>query len=242
MAIDPRGILAIWHDIEPGHAADVLAWYDAEHHFERLAVPGFLNVRRYHALAAAPHLFIRYETAGVDVLASAPYLERLNRPTPWTLRAQPRFRNNSRTVCARAARAGRAEGGVVVTARLPSADAGEALPPALWPRLAQELLGPADLMPPEDAAPADGAEAGIPGVVGLELWRADGAASAIPTAETRLRGGEDHHVGAAVVVHATDRAAADRAAARLAALLPSGPAAPSLGIYALAFAAANPLL
>lgn len=221
-----QGILAIWHDIAPPHVADVLAWYDAEHHFERLDVPGFLSVRRYHAVEGTPFLFIRYETTGADVLSSAPYLERLNRPTPGTQQAQPRFRNNSRTVCVRVARAGRAEGGFVVTARR---EAGSGLVPETdWPRLASGLMGGAD-----DTAP------GLAGIIGAELWRAQAAASAIPTAEKRLRRVADGLVSEVVVVHATGRTAADAAADGLRRLLPETAAA-RIGIYALAFAASNP--
>lgn len=238
MGSDPQGVLAIWHDILPGHVADVLAWYDAEHHFERLGVPGFLSVRRYHALDAAPQLFIRYETASPDVLASSAYLERLNNPTPWTLRSQPCFRNNSRTVCVRAARAGRAEGGVAVTARFMAANGDAPVPPSLWPDLVTGLLG-TSCLPGAPAAEPAGGRAGIAGVVGLELWRADREASAIPTAEKRLRGGEDLHVAATLVVHATDKAAADDAARLLPSLLRDRAEAVSLGVYALAFSASN---
>ncbi|ODT55071.1 MAG: hypothetical protein ABS59_04395 [Methylobacterium sp. SCN 67-24] len=113
------GILAIWHDIVPEHQTDVLFWYDREHHFERLAVPGFRSVRRYQAEpGTSPQLFIRYETESIATLSAPAYLERLNQPTPWTLRCQPQFRGNSRTVCERIESHGGAEGGCAVTIRL----------------------------------------------------------------------------------------------------------------------------
>ncbi|MFG1348023.1 hypothetical protein V5F59_24350 [Xanthobacter autotrophicus DSM 431] len=220
-----RGILAIWHDIEPNHVGDVLTWYDAEHHFERLDIPGFLNVRRYHALKATPQLFIRYETTDANVLASPLYLERLNHPTLGTQQAQPHFRNNSRTVCARVVWSGRAEGGFVVTAR--QDEAGAAAAGAMWPCLVADLLGSAE------------AGRGTPGIVGAELWRAQTGASTIASAEKRLRGAADAHVGGVVVVHATGSAAAEAAADRLRQALSDAEPA-SIGIYALAFAAYNP--
>jgi hypothetical protein len=216
-----RGILAIWHDIVPEHRHDVLAWYDAEHHFERLDVPGFLSVRRYSAMQGEPELFIRYETESVAVLSSEPYLARLNNPTPWTLQSQPRFRNNSRTVCTRTQRVGRAEGGFAVTLRI---DAQAGMDPSHgwnWPATRVELMRQ-------------------PGVVGVERWEADGARSTIATAEKKLRGGEDRYVGLVIVAHATDRSAADAAARLLQeATLQPGFGSSTIGVYALAFTASN---
>lgn len=218
MESEPRGILAIWHDIEPQFAADVLAWYDAEHHFERLGVPGFLSVRRYHAVEASPELFIRYETRNVGILSSDEYLSRLNNPTPWTLRSQPQFRNNSRTVCVRKTRIGRAEGGFAVTIRLQAGSA-EQTSVHRWDSLSNSLLSQS-------------------GIVGAELWEADRDRSTIPTREKQLRGGEDGYVGHVIVVHATNRAAAEQAlAATLAALPTTLSDSAQAGIYALAFSA-----
>jgi hypothetical protein len=216
-----RGILAIWHDIVPEHRDDVLAWYDAEHHVERLDVPGFLSVRRYSAVQGSPELFIRYETESVDVLSSEPYLARLNHPTPWTVQSQPRFLNNSRTVCVRTDRIGRAEGGFVVTARIEGREAEATSPEWNWAATADALMARR-------------------GIVGAELWKADRARSTIATAEKKLRGGEDRYVDAVVVVHATDQAAAGEALGHLNGRIPHSASRPvTAGIYALAFSASN---
>lgn len=212
-----RGILAIWHDIAPEQEADTLDWYDREHHFERLDIPGFLNVRRYQAEpGASPQLFIRYETENPGVLASAAYLDRLNQPTPWTLRCQPQFRNNSRTVCERVETFGRAEGGVAITVRLTDQKFAPSLRDAAF-RIAE-----------------------TPGILGWERWVADVERSVIPTREKQLRGGEDRYIGSVAVFHARGTA---EAAACLAALQPTlaGLDAGSVqaGIYRLAFAANN---
>jgi hypothetical protein len=183
-----RGILAIWHDIAPEAAADVLDWYDREHHFERLAVPGFRNVRRHHAIEASPALFIRYETDDVDVLGSPAYLARLNGPTPWTLQSQPNFRNNSRTVCIREARVGTAQGGFVLTLRLSAAHPLTLRELGEWPVLADALMQHR-------------------GILGAEFWCADPSRSRIPTREKDIRQGEDIYVSAVLVVHASDAAA-----------------------------------
>lgn len=221
MEAEQRGILAIWHDIVPAHASKVLAWYNAEHHYERLAVPGFISVRRYHAVKGSPALFIRYETQNVGVLSSEEYLARLNNPTPWTLQSQPRFLNNSRTVCVRKSRVGRAEGGYAVTARLEAQGDEAASTEWSW-RMLSDILMNKD------------------GVVGVELWQADRERSTIATREKQLRGGEDRYVGSVIVVHATDRDAAEEALTALLSALPLGVSdGAQSGIYALAFSAHN---
>ncbi len=216
-----RGILAIWHDITPEHAEDTVGWYDREHHFERIDIPGFIGVRRYDVIDGQPRLFIRYETRDPDVLASEAYLERVNNPTAWTLRSQPRVRNYSRTVCVRRGRVGRAEGGFVVTIRL-QAQGEINIPPGWDWRAAAEGLAQA------------------PGVLGVEFWEADTARSTIASKEKQLRGEEDHYVGAVLVIHASDRDAAAKAGQDALSGLPQEAArSAETGLYGLVFLAEN---
>ncbi|WNI18733.1 hypothetical protein [Actinacidiphila sp. ITFR-21] len=93
------GVLAIWHDIEQGHRAEVLQWYDHEHHTERVRVPGFVRARRHSALSGEPELFIYYETESPEVLGSPDYLGRVDSPTEWTRRTMRHFRGNVRSAC-----------------------------------------------------------------------------------------------------------------------------------------------
>jgi hypothetical protein len=224
MEAEQRGILAIWHDIVPEHASDVLSWYNAEHHFERLGVPGFISIRRYQAVQGNPEFFIRYETKNVGVLSSEPYLVRLNNPTPWTLQSQPQFRNNSRTVCVRKSRIGEAEGGFAVTVRIEARDEESLSASWDWDAAADTLMSRL-------------------GIVSIELWEADRERSTIATKEKQLRGGEDRYVDSVVVVHATDQAAADQAATILLAALPTDISSTAqVGIYRLSFLAQNSTL
>lgn len=210
-----RGILAIWHGIRPDRVAETLSWYDREHHLERLAIPGFRSLRRYHAVEADRFLFIRYETDAAATLSSPDYLARLNAPTPWTMRSQPGFLDNVRSVCVRESRDGWAEGGFAVTARLTSlADESEAAPD--WQAAKPALLG-------------------LDGVVGAELWRADRRASRLASGEKRLRGREDGYVDWAIVVHATSLDGARAARDAIGTADPAGFAVET-GIYYLAAA------
>jgi hypothetical protein len=116
------GILAIWHDCVAGTEGALEAWYQGEHLAERLAVPGFLLGRRHEAILGSPRYFTFYLTETPDVLASEPYLARLNDPTPLTRRVMTGvFQNMIRTICRRAATIGRCRGSTVVTLRLEQA-------------------------------------------------------------------------------------------------------------------------
>ncbi|MBT52060.1 MAG: hypothetical protein CMF72_01330 [Mameliella sp.] len=213
-----RGILAIWHDIDTGQSDAVLDWYNNEHHFERLSVPGFRMVHRYSAVEGAPHLFINYETDDVSVLSSPAYLERLNAPTPWTLTSQPHFRNNSRTVCHRSFAWGAAEGGYVGVLRILAEDS------------------PKDSQLDEQAVHA--ALDGAPGIVGGEIWSADREKSSIASREKEIRKGQDIYVDAVVVAHATDAHAAGNAVKLLRDALPDQLTARALtGVWQLSFRA-----
>lgn len=113
-------------DLPADREVDVLAWHTEEHLPERLALPGFNRGRRFICLDGSPKFLILYELAGLDVLRSAPYLERLNNPTPWTSRSLPEFRNNFRTAFKVLGAAGNTSGGYFSATRVPP-DALEAL-------------------------------------------------------------------------------------------------------------------
>jgi hypothetical protein len=180
--------LAIWHDVASEHWQDTIAWYDREHHAERVDIPGFLSARRYVAVDAAPRLFIRYETEGVDVLSSQAYLDRVNNPTPWSLVGQRTIINNTRTVCHVTARAGRAEGGFALSLRLTPGEPGmDAKRLLRWEEFSGRLLKRW-------------------GLLAVELWTADLDRTTIPSSEKRLRAVPDAVANVVVVVHATEEA------------------------------------
>ena len=56
----PTGILAVWSDVDAAGEDDYNAWYDREHLFERLEVPGFHRGRHYLTVSGAPRYFFTY--------------------------------------------------------------------------------------------------------------------------------------------------------------------------------------
>jgi len=96
-----------------------MEWHTREHMPERLAIPGFSVGKRLinHDLETYRYGTI-YCGDALEVFGSPAYLERLNNPTPWSLRVQPAFRNFLRVSCQRLASRGGGEGGAVATVRL----------------------------------------------------------------------------------------------------------------------------
>ena len=93
MAMQGKGLLAVWTDIPAHIEADFNHWYDEEHLAERAGIPGFLNARRYVSLQGTPKYFALYDTVDAQVLQSDPYLKVLNNASPWTQRIRPHFQN-----------------------------------------------------------------------------------------------------------------------------------------------------
>jgi hypothetical protein len=221
MALLGNGALVIWNDVAPGSEDEFNHWHMKEHMPERLAVPGFLRGRRYTAETAQPRYFTLYETASVETLESAPYVDRLNDPTPWSRQVFPLWRNTSRTACRVSASLGQGMGGCIAALTL-SPDPGREEALRAW--LIQHGL-PELLTHPE--------------VVGGHLGEDVEAVTQIPTEEKRERGSPDALVSWVVLVEGTDaQRLADTCAELLSAetLREQGGAAGGRGVYRLAYA------
>jgi hypothetical protein len=98
MPLSGNGMLITLMDADPADEQDFNRWYDKEHIVERVGIPGFLEARRYVAVAAEPKYLNTYTTQTVDVLRSQDYLRALRNPTDWTRRTMAKFRNFTRAV------------------------------------------------------------------------------------------------------------------------------------------------
>jgi hypothetical protein len=169
MSLAGLGAVAIWHDIAPEGRGEFYAWHGHQHMPERTGIPGFLRGRRYVAIDGAPEFFNLYETVSRATVAGPDYLARLNAPTPWTTATVRHFRSVARSLCEVAASFGDGQGGLMATFRYAVDNAAvtrhrSAISQSTLPKLAAE-----------------------PGVAGCHLLIADEAASAVETAERRLR-------------------------------------------------------
>ena len=169
MSLAGKGAVAIWNDITPEGRAEFYAWHGSQHMPERAGIPGFLRGRRYVALEGAPEFFTLYETVSPSTMTSPDYLARLNAPTPWTTATIPYFRNVARSLCEVCASFGEGQGGLMATFRY-SID--EAHADDHRRRMTEVAL----------PALADARD-----VAGCHLLIADEAASAVETAERKVR-------------------------------------------------------
>ena len=134
MPLSGTGMLITIMDIAPEMDADFHRWYDREHFPERVAIEGFLEARRYVAVAGQPKYLHLYTTKTFDVLDSPAYRLALNNQTEWSLRHIPKFRNPIR-VCGRVgASKGQGRGCAVALFRLRPAVPPEVLREALTAR------------------------------------------------------------------------------------------------------------
>ena len=98
MPLAGKGMLLTSMDIDAADEADFNRWYDREHLEERVAIPGFLEARRYVAHQGSPKYLCLYSTATFEVLDSPAYREKLAHPTDWSKRTMARFKNMIRAV------------------------------------------------------------------------------------------------------------------------------------------------
>jgi len=91
--------VVMWWDIAPEVRAEWEDWHTREHMPERLSIPGFLRGTRWIAASGQPSYFVLYEAERLETLTAGSYLERLNNPTPWSLKMMPHHRNMVRSLC-----------------------------------------------------------------------------------------------------------------------------------------------
>lgn len=174
--MQPFGILAIWQDCRAGHESELEGWFQGEHFMEGLTVPGFLYGRRHRAISGASGFFNFYLTQTPDVLASKPYLERVDQRSPMTTRIMSGvFLNMNRTVCRRALRRGPFRGAYAVTVRFDKTPDEAA------------LVGVIDKL------------IGDPAIAGGEVWIAADQVGLPVSKEEQLRGGDRKIKGALMV-------------------------------------------
>ena len=104
-------------DVEPSAIDEHDHWHTQEHLPERLSIPGFHRGTRWVATQGWPRYMVLYEVESLDTLASEPYLESLNHPTPWTKSMMPHYRGMTRGHCAVRGSFGAGQGGAAAFIR-----------------------------------------------------------------------------------------------------------------------------
>ena len=182
MALPGKGFLAIWNDVLPAEEAEWLRWHTREHMPERVGVPGFLGGRRY--LDPSPRqqrYFTLYLGEALSTFNGAPYVERLNTPTPWTSRMSPHFRNFVRGACETVASTGLGVGGAITTVRLRRQSGHGVIDPKTAAGLVAKLIA-------------------RDGILAAHIGLADASVTGVPTRERALRGATEEPVFDGVVL------------------------------------------
>lgn len=165
-----KGFLAIWSDVAGHDLTDYRHWLTREHTTERVTTEGFLASRVFRATRDdVNRFFILYELDAPEVLDGAPYMARLNAPTPWSQRIMPKLGNFMRGGGVMVARAGRGEGATITALRI------ETLP-ANAQKLADALVA-------------------CDGIAAVQIGATDQARTSVPTAEKGMRQNEGYFAG-----------------------------------------------
>ena len=96
MSDSRTGMIVIWNDIKEEMRDEFVQWHSTEHLPERVSIPGFISGQRWYGEHASPQYLTTYVTQNTGVLTSDAYVQRLNNPTPWTLKTVAAFCNTCR--------------------------------------------------------------------------------------------------------------------------------------------------
>ena len=164
--------VAIWCDVSPDVSEEFDDWHAHEHMPERLAIPGFQRGSRWVSMDGNNGYFMLYEAEALETIASGPYLQRLNDPTPWSRKMMPHHRNMTRSLCRVQSSHGSGLARALLTLRFsPVPGAQERL--EFW--LSAELL---PTLPQRK------------GLVAAQLLQAAAASAPAQTTEQKIRGGD----------------------------------------------------
>jgi hypothetical protein len=125
MPIAGKGMLLTSMNVDAADEAEFNRWYDREHLEERVAIPGFLEARRYVAHQGSPKYLCLYSVRTFDVLDSPAYRTALNNPTDWSKATLSRFKNMIRAVARITVSRGQGRGAALGIIRLRPADGGQ---------------------------------------------------------------------------------------------------------------------
>lgn len=141
MPLAGKGMLLTSMNVDAADEAEFNRWYDREHLEERVAIPGFLEARRYVAHAGNPKYLSLYSTETFEVLDGPAYRTALANQTAWSKANIARFKDMIRGVARITISRGTGRGAVLGILRLRPVSGGEdKLRSAL-----RELLDPANL-------------------------------------------------------------------------------------------------
>ena len=118
MLLQGTGVLITSMQVLPEEDTDFNEWFDKEHLPERVAIPGFLDGRRYEANNASKRYLQIYNAVDATVLNSPAYHQVLANQTTWSKHHIPKFIRPTRVVGQLIESRGYARGAAVTLIRL----------------------------------------------------------------------------------------------------------------------------
>jgi hypothetical protein len=141
MPLAGKGMLLTSMNVDPADDAEFNRWYDREHLEERVAIPGFLEARRYVAHDGNPKYLSLYSTESFEVLDSPAYRTALANQTAWSKANIGRFKNMIRSVARITISRGQGRGAALGIIRLrPSPGGAQTIRAALQDQLDPQAL------------------------------------------------------------------------------------------------------
>lgn len=180
------GVLFVLNDVLKGMDEEFTRWYQQEHLTERLALPGFRRARRYRSVDGQPNYMVVYDCDTVQTLASAPYLDRVEHPSPWTRKIMPHFVNMERSACSETWSAGVGMGGAAIVTHCKPIHGREEDARCFI----RKELGPGLMENPS--------------IVRIALWETNVGVTVTPSAERKLRHGKDAIADWVLFIECTD--------------------------------------
>jgi hypothetical protein len=136
MPLSGQGMLISFANIDASHEEEFNRWYDKEHLVERVAIPGFMEARRYVAVASEYKYLALYTTVDIQSLDGPAYREVLQNQTAWSLQNIARLRDPQRAIAHVAASYGQGRGSALAMIRIrPSRAGADVLRRAIQDRL-----------------------------------------------------------------------------------------------------------
>ncbi|MBS0339317.1 MAG: hypothetical protein JSS56_02250 [Proteobacteria bacterium] len=118
MVFDGTGILMSSMQVLAHEEDDFNRWFDTEHLPERVAIPGFLEARRYESLSTPVRYLQVYNAVDIEALDSPAYRAALASQTDWSMHHITRFIEPTRVVGQLVLSSGQARGAALVLVRL----------------------------------------------------------------------------------------------------------------------------
>ncbi|MEI8033932.1 MAG: hypothetical protein WCH96_00470 [Betaproteobacteria bacterium] len=89
-----NGLITVRLHTDAHYEEEFNDWYNLEHLYHVLALPGFVRARRYVCQSADIRYLAWYETTDETVEAAAAFQELIKKPTPWTARMRTLYGKN----------------------------------------------------------------------------------------------------------------------------------------------------